>query len=231
MKRTNKKLVAGILAGAMLTGIGVNAASAKAASHTGKHQRPVAMQRGQMPQHPPVQMSSEEAAQKIHDTFGVDAKEVKSAIDEGKDVRDVGQAAMFANISGKSFKDVLEMKTDEKNWQEVGKELGITPEQVREQMMTMQAVHIEQKANVEKNTALALLKNGYQPRDVEAAGVLAKAANKDIQAVLDMKKINNSWFDVADQLGVDKNVLKAEIAPRFDGQPAPEQPAPEQPVK
>lgn len=224
MNRKNKRFVAGILAGAMLTGISVNAASAKTAPHTGKHQRPAAMQQGRMPQHPPVQMSSEEAAQKLHDTFGVDAKEVKSAMDAGKDIRDVGQAAMFAKISGKSFKDVLEMKTNDKNWQEIGKELGITPEQVREQMMMMQAMHIEQKGNVDKNTALALLKNGYQSRDIQAAGVLAKAANKDIQAVLDMKKINNSWFDVAGQLGVDKSVLKAGFSPREDQQSAPEQP-------
>lgn len=238
MKSANKKLVAGILAGAMLTGIGVNAASAKSVSHADKHQRPAAMQKGQMPQHPPVQMSADDAAKKVHDTFGVDEKEVKSAIEDGKDIRDIGQAAMFANISGKSFKEVMDMKTDTKDWPEVGKDLGITREQVQDKMATMQVKDIAEKAAIDENTAVSLLKNGYRAHDIVAAGVLAKAANKDIQSVLDMKKINNRWGDVADQLGVDKSVLKVGPGPQemnghgpqggpppADAPEAPEEPA------
>ena len=37
---------------------------------------------------------------------------------------------------------------------------------------------------------------------------LAKLSNKDIQTVLDMKKINNRWGDVAEQLGVDRSALR-----------------------
>ena len=237
MKSANKKLLAGILAGAMLTGIGVNAASAKSVSHADKHQRPTVMQKGKMAPCPPVQMSADDAAKKVHDTFGVDEKEVKSAIEDGKDIRDIGQAAMFANISGKSFKDVMGMKTDTKGWQEVGKELGITQEQVKDKMATMQAKDIAKKASVDENTAATLLKNGYRAHDIVAAGILAKAANKDIQSVLDMKKINNRWGDVADQLGVDKSVLHMGRGPQdMNGHgpqggppPADEAGAPEEP--
>ena len=237
MKSANKKLLAGILAGAMLTGIGVNAASAKSVSHADKHQRPTVMQKGKMAPCPPVQMSADDAAKKVHDTFGVDEKEVKSAIEDGKDIRDIGQAAMFANISGKSFKDVMGMKTDTKDWPEVGKELGITQEQVKDKMATMQAKDIAEKASVDENTAATLLKNGYRAHDIVAAGILAKAANKDIQSVLDMKKINNRWGDVADQLGVDKSVLHMGRGPQdMNGHgpqggppPADEAGAPEEP--
>ena len=37
-----------------------------------------------------------------------------------------------------------------------------------------------------------------------------KDAKAYVQAVLDMKKINNRWSDVADQLGVDKAKLRPE---------------------
>ena len=49
------------------------------------------------------------------------------------------------------------------------------------------------------------------------AAVLAKESGKDVQAVLDMKKINNRWSDVADQLGVDKSKLRPEGAPHHMG--------------
>lgn len=121
---------------------------------------------------------------------------------------------MLAKISEKSFKDVLAMKTEGKNWQEIAKSLGVTREQIEEQMRLMQAMHIGQKGKVDKDTALALLNDGYEPRDIECAGVLAKAAGKDVQAVLNMKKINNKWKDIAVQLGVDPNIFKTEKGPR-----------------
>ena len=214
MKSMKKKLLAGVVAGAVLTGVGLNATSVKAAENMQRQTPPPMHQQGQMGQHPPVQMSADEAAKNIHETFGVDEAEVKAAITAHKDFRDIGQAAMLSKISGKSFKDVLGMKTEKNNWPEIGKSLGVTREQVETQMLTMQAMHIEKKANIGKDRVLALLKNGYQARDTECAGLLAKAAGKDVQAVLDMKKINNRWTDVAAELGVDKNVLRPEKGAR-----------------
>ena len=214
MKSMKKKLLAGVVAGAVLTGIGLNATSVKAAENMQRQTPPPMHQAGKMGQHPPVQMSADEAAKNIHETFGVDEAEVKAAITAHKDFRDIGQAAMLSKISGKSFKDVLAMKTEKNNWPEIGKSLGVTREQVQTQMLTMQALHIEKKANVDKQRVLALLKNGYQARDIECAGLLAKAAGKDVQAVLDMKKINNRWTDVAAELGVDKSVLRPEKGDR-----------------
>lgn len=64
------------------------------------------------------------------------------------------------------------------------------------------------KGDVDESTALKLLKNGYHPRDIEVAGKLAKETGKDIQKVLDMKKINNRWEDVAKSLGVDESKVR-----------------------
>ena len=106
------------------------------------------------------------------------------------------------------------MKTEDTNWQDIGKSLGVTREQVREQMDAMTAAHIAQRGNIDQAAVLALLKDGYQAHDIMAASVLAKQSGKDVQSVLAMKKINNRWSDVAEQLGVDKSVLHADRAAR-----------------
>ena len=68
-------------------------------------------------------MTTDEVAKHIAASFGVDEKQVKSALDDNKDFRDIGQAAMLAKISGKSFEDVLALKTDDKDWRTIGRSL------------------------------------------------------------------------------------------------------------
>jgi hypothetical protein len=153
-------------------------------------------------------MNPDEAAKRLNKTFGVSEAEVKAAFKEKRDFRDIGQAAMLAKVSGKSFSDVLAMKTKDKRWPEISKELGVKPEQIRAQMNELSAERIAQRGNIDKEQALSLLNKGYRAMDVSVAAKLAKLSNKDIQTVLDMKKINNRWGDVAEQLGVDRSALR-----------------------
>ena len=211
MNAMKKKMLAGVVAGALLLGGGLGTMSAQAGSaDNSRDARPNFDKQGQRPQHPPVQMNADEAAKHVAETFGVSQAEVKQAIEAKEDFRDIGQAAMYAKITGKSFKEVLALHTDKSDWREIGKSLGVTHAQVRETMLEMRAMHIGQKGLVAQDKALALLKNGYQSKDIMMAAVIAKESGKDIQAVLDMKKINNRWSDVADQLGVDKAKLRPE---------------------
>lgn len=138
----------------------------------------------------------------------MDEKQVKSALDDNRDFRDIGQAAMLAKISGKSFEDVLALKTDDKDWRTIGRSLGVTREKVESVRCEMTAKDLSQDGNVDETTAMNLLKDGYEPWDISWAAALAKAADKDIQSVLDLKKINNRWSDVAEQLGVDRRALQ-----------------------
>lgn len=211
MNAMKKKMLAGVVAGALLLGGGLGTMSAQAESaDNSRGARPHFDKQGQRPQHPPVQMNADEAAKHVAETFGVSQAEVKQAIEAKEDFRDIGQAAMYAKITGKSFKEVLALHTDKSDWREIGKSLGVTHAQVRETMLEMRAMHIGQKGLVAQDKALALLKNGYQSKDIMMAAVIAKESGKDIQAVLDMKKINNRWSDVADQLGVNKAKLRPE---------------------
>lgn len=209
-----KKMLAGIVAGALMVGMGFGVLEGQAQAadknvQNGQPCPPPPMMRGPRGGQPPMrQMSADDVAKQINKTFGVSEKEVKAAIDEQKDFRDIGQAAMLSKISGKSFKDVLAMKTDDKHWPEIGQELGVTPEQIHAQMNEMTAVRMAEKGDVDKDTALKLMNNGYRPHDIGMAAKLAKLSGKDIQSVLDMKKINNRWGDVAQQLGIDRDKLR-----------------------
>ena len=211
MNAMKKKMLTVIIAGAVLLGGGLGTMSAQA--ETAHDSRPPQIEKqGQRPQHPPVQMDADKAAKYVADTFGVKQSEVKAAIDAKEDFRDIGQAAMLAKVSGKSFKEVLAMHKSQSDWKAITKSLGISHAQMREARLEMRAMHIAQKGLLAQDKALALLKNGYQSRDINMAAILAKESGKDIQAVLDMKKINNRWTDVAGQLGVDKSKLRPEGA-------------------
>lgn len=197
MDSLKKKMIAGMLAGAILTAGGVGLLSTQSeAAHsymTTQSQGPREM----------CPIDAATMAQHIAEQFKVDKSQVQSAIEEKTDFRDIGQAAMLAKISGKSFADVIAMKTDANDWSEIGKKLGVTYEQVLAERDDMTAERISRQGHVAKDTVVALLKEGYHPQDIDMAGQLGKAADKDVRQVLSYKKINNTWSDVAQQLGVD----------------------------
>ena len=207
MRWTQRKIAAGVVAGLVLTVGGFGMLSAQSQDKTDLRPRYCVTQ-DERPDGQPPKMTTDEVAQHIAESFGVDAKQVKSALDEQKDFRDIGRAAMLAKISGKSFADVMALKTDDKDWRDIESSLGVTREKVRQLRIEMTAKDLSRDGVIDEEGALKLLKDGYEPWDISCASILAEAAGKDIQSVLDLKKINNRWGDVADQLGVDHKELK-----------------------
>ena len=208
-----KKMLAGIVAGAMMAGAGFVALGGQAQAanqdvQNNRQEQPQMSRNQRGGERPMKNMNADDVAKHLHKTFGVSEDEVKAALKEKRDFHDIGQAAMLSKISGKSLSDILALKTQDKHWPEISKELGIKPEQVRAQMNEMSAERIAERGNVDKAEALSLLNSGYQHRDIEMAARLAKLSGKDIQTILDMKKINNRWGDVAQQLGVDRAALR-----------------------
>lgn len=198
-------MLIGLVAGALLLGTGVTALHVQAADKNDCPPPPHHDRRGGQPG---GKLNPDAMAKHVHEAFGVAEADVKAAIEAKKDFHDIGQAAMLAKLSGKSFNDVLALKTDSTNWRDIGNNLGVSDDQVRNEMDTMMAAKMAKHDDISQETALSLIKNGYRPHDIERAAKLAKVSNSDIQAVLDMKKINNRWEDVAEKLGVDKSVLR-----------------------
>ncbi|EJO19225.1 hypothetical protein HMPREF1148_0770 [Selenomonas sp. FOBRC6] len=217
MKRSTRKNMVGITLGVLIVGgsIGSLAHAHEPAGHTAAP--PLA--HGQMDSaHANVQMSSEEIAKHLSEMFNVSETEVKQAIDAKKDLFDVGQAAMFAKISGKSFNDVMAMRDSGKTWEQIGDALNIMEDDVQRELDKIEIMHITMRGDVDEKTANALYEEGYAPHDIDAAGIIAKASGKDVREVLERKTMKNSWKDVAKAFGVDPALVKPE---RPDDPPAP----------
>ena len=209
MKLRNKKMLMGIVTGLVLTMGGIGYAAQDAAQDTERRQPPHHMGH-RMEGQRPMQFDPSEMAKHMAKQFGVEESEVLAAINEKKDFRDIGHAAMIAKVSGKSFSEVLSMKQDGQHWRDVEQSLGVTHEQIRDYMGNLMAERMAESAKTDKATVEKLMKDGYLPHDIMFAGKIANASGKDIQSVLNRKKINNRWEDVAKELGVDESLLRPE---------------------
>ncbi len=211
MKSFKKRILAGLTAGTLLfTGFAgsVYAAERPDAPPPGKAQK----------------IDSDTLAKEIAQQYDVNEKEVLAALKENKPLDDVYYAAIFAKASGKSFRQVFAMKSD---WFDVMKALGITREKYDATVRELMAKDIAARSELDIKTVEKLMDKHYRPRDIRIAGRLAKASGKDVQSILDMKKINQRWFDVAKELGVNPEVTRPR-SPADEAEDA-EQEQPEQP--
>ena len=66
----------------------------------------------------------------------------------------------------------------------------------------LRAARMADRLAMNKYTLKSLLKDGYHPRDIMMANLISKKSDKPILKVLSMKKINNTWQDVAKNVGL-----------------------------
>lgn len=157
------------------------------------------------------QMSPEAAAKKLSNTFGIEESAILNYNNNGMSFRDIGKAAFLAKAGDKSIDSVISQKTADNNWKDVAESLGITKEQIKAAHQDMAANQLNKRTGLDKKTALNLLKDGYHPHDIGMASQLANATKKPIKDVLSLKKINNTWSDVAKKLGIDAETFKKDF--------------------
>ncbi|HWR55632.1 MAG TPA: hypothetical protein VN462_03915 [Negativicutes bacterium] len=121
------------------------------------------------------------------------------------------RAALLAEASGKSLRDVMVLKKPDISWKDVAVSLGITKEQIKAVYQDIAAIKLRNKLSIPNETALALLRQGYHPRHIAVANILSKKTGKSINDILAMKRINNAWQDVADALGVDDKTFMQDL--------------------
>lgn len=192
MKNLAKKIVVGLMAGSLFF---VGAGEVYAAENN-------------RPPKPPTQEQMQARlgawAKATSKWSSVSEKDLLNAVQKKeKSFEDIEIAAMLSKISKKSFNDVLAMKTD---WSDVMKKLGVTREKYDAAFEELTIQSLADDAEISEDLIKTLLSQHYYPRDIVIAGKLAKASGKNIQDVLDMKKINQRWVDVARELKVSKNV-------------------------
>jgi hypothetical protein len=150
-------------------------------------------------------------AARLADTYGIDQAAIKARLDSGTSLRDIGRAAFLAKASGKTFDEVLALKKSDNSWKDVANALGVTKDQAKATRRALAADRLSAKLGFDRGTVLGLLEQGYKTRDIAMAGLLAENTGKTPASILDMKKINNTWRDVAGSLGVSDDTLKQDM--------------------
>lgn len=207
-----KKILAGILSGALILGGGFAVNSAQANEPPAHAQQDFKGGRPERPQMTEEQIN--EYAQKLAEYYGLNKDEIATALKNHVHFEDIRQAATLAKISNKSFSEVLAMKVD---WRQVAEKLGVTREQyeafIKDEMLAGLAEH----SKLDKATVESLLKENYNPHDITIAGLIANASGKNVKDVFAKRTINNNWEDVAKELGVDlQKIMPQKPGPGHD---------------
>lgn len=155
-------------------------------------------------------LDPEEAAKRLSSDFGLDEALISKYQQEGRDSKDLYHAAFYAKVSGQSFESVLALKTETNTWKDVADTLGIDKEKAKAVRQELAAKRISLKYSLNQEDVQDLFNQGYHHRDIAMAGLLAKESNQDIAQVIALKKVNNTWHDVAAELGIDLKALKQE---------------------
>lgn len=201
MNTLTKKRMLGLVAGGVLLAGAISPFVVQAAEQC--NFRPPAMGH--------QQMDPDRMAQHIADKFGVSKEEVLAYEKRGVHFKDLNHASLLAKASGKTLKDVMQIKTLDNTWKDVAQSLGVTKEQIKAVHQDMAATNLESKLSIPKQTSLDLMQQGYRSHDIAAANELSKNTSKPISDILSMRKINNTWYDVAQSLGVDEDTFKQDM--------------------
>ena len=210
MNSLKKKILAGLLSGAIIFtgGLAINSVQAADNSKSTKVERQ---------RHERLQMTDEQRAQRakeISERYGVSQAEVDAALKNRVPFDDIRIAAKLAKLSGRSFSEVLAMKVD---WRQVAEKLGLTHQQIEEYTKNERLEDLANRSKLDKKTVESLLNDNYSPHDITIAGFIANESGKNVKNVIAKKKINNSWEDVAKEFKVDLSKLKnSERGRHFD---------------
>lgn len=204
MNGKNNKAILGLVAGAVILTGAVLPFTAQAATGygLGPGDRPGFQQR---------HVDPDKMAQRMADTFGVSKEEVLKYQQQGARGKDLFRAAFLAKAGNISLQQVMAAKTYDNSWRDVAKSLGITKEKIKAARMDIASSRLEQKLSIPKQTSLSLMEQGYRGRDIAVANSLSKNTGKPIGDILAMRKINNTWRDVAETLGVSEDTFRQDI--------------------
>ncbi len=165
----------------------------------------------QRPAYGQHRIDPDKATARLSETYGIDQATLLKYYNDGVPLRNLNRAAFLAQASGKSLDEVLALKTADNNWRDVANTLNITKEQFKATRNTLMSNRLSAKLGLDKEATYALFDQGYHPRDVAMAGLLAQDTGKSMNDILALKKINNTWMDVATTLGVDRDTVKQDF--------------------
>lgn len=197
MKGFPKRLFAAMIAGVLIGAVALAPFMIEAA--TDAPQRPAIEQR---------KIDPDKAAQYIAELFSIHKDTVLKMHEAGLSFKAITKAAYIATASGQSIDNIVEQKTAENTWKDVAESFNLTKEQIKSARQTVTANYFQRKLNLQPQTTLNLLQQGYHRKQIAFASKLADNTAKPIESVLALKTKDNTWQDVAHYLGVSDELLK-----------------------
>lgn len=138
----------------------------------------------------------------ISKQYGIRFSSLLEFCDAGGRLDEACHIAHIAMLSNKSFDSIVSLKHGDNSWSDVFQRAGISEEVIRTYRKNIAADMLKLRYGIDHETSLALIDECYRLGDISRAAQLAVLAKMDVREVLGMKRINNSWDDVAKLLDV-----------------------------
>lgn len=152
----------------------------------------------------------------LHRDYGFDEAELGKHYDE-VGFNDLETFCMYAYFAKKPLAQVIPMR-DKYTWEGLKLALGLNPQKFRDRAIEYQADRLFKRMDIDCNVTIKYMKMGFPMHHVNTAALLALKCGRDIETVLLMKNSNNTWNDVALQLGLtiaDSKEIKDRITAEF----------------
>lgn len=125
---------------------------------------------------------------------------------------------MYAYFAKKTLGQVIAM-SDKYTWEGLKLALDLTPQKFRDRAIEYQADRLFKRMDIKRAVTIKYMRLGFSMHHVNTAALLALKCGRDIESILLMKKPNNTWNEVALQLGLtlqDSQEIKDRITKSFN---------------
>lgn len=118
----------------------------------------------------------------------------------------------------KTLGQVIAM-SDKYTWEGLKLALDLTPQKFRDRAIEYQPDRLFKRMDIKRAVTIKYMRLGFPMHHVNTAALLALKCGRDIESILLMKKPNNTWNEVALQLGLtlqDSQEIKDRITKSFN---------------
>lgn len=155
----------------------------------------------------PDKKDYEAISAEIAKDYELDEKEILAAFKEKRNFWDIMDAAVVAKASTQPFANVIRFKTAENSWGDVYAAMRVSPEMMRAAEDDVMINRMAARLAMDKTQLKGLLEDGYRLRDIICASGIAKLSNTGVKEILQEKKVNNRWEDVARARNIDRETF------------------------
>ena len=149
----------------------------------------------------------DQASERLANMFDVDKSTIISYCSEGYKVRELYIVGIITQASGKSFKEVMALKTPDNNFFNIAKKLGVSQDDAISISEELSLNEVVEYLQIDRKVFDNLVKENYRYRDIILAGIVSKHAKKPVNEIILLKKTNNTWFEVAADFNITVNGL------------------------